>query len=250
MAKKSKPLGPCGVCGREPGSHEVRCPRCEGGAALERMYESPIPARILAVDPGARSGWALITAAGTGRARAWAGSGSPWTEPREVLHLATGFLGTLDAVVIERPGMGGTGHFMKMVVGLAETAGAWRYAALDWCPTAVHLPVMQTSWRSGLLGGATGSRTRDNWKRASIEHAVLLSSETGAVDLLYKASPASASIEHDAEAADALGLGWWALHSTALADALGARRLAALGWDDKAACLAAKKIRTNDRSAR
>lgn len=208
------------------------------------MYESPIPARILAVDPGARSGWAWFEPPSAARKK-WevrTGSTDVWSQGPDFIAS----FGAQDAVlVIEAPGINSRGAFLRMVLALGGAIGIWKRS---WrlAHGSKELDVVQVSWRAGLLGGSSAARTSKEWKAASIEYV------QGMRD--WHESPIDLKIDDgsdlDGEMADAVGLGWWALHSPALADALGARSLAALGWDDRAACLAAKKIRTNDRSAR
>lgn len=195
------------------------------------MYERPIPVSILAIDPGARSGWARFT--WVQDAECWlvdAGSCDVWgLEPTNISR------SEVDAIVIESPGKGGTGRFLGMAVGLGQAIGIWRREwRLAEGPKSRELDVVQVSWRAGILGG---KRETAEWKEAAIEHVQAIAG--------WHASPWALTLCNpmDGEIAESLCMGWWALHSPLLADLLGPRALAKLGWDDRAMCLEAKASR-------
>lgn len=217
----------------------------------------PVGARVLAIDPGAQSGWCYLRpierdpaaaayADTRGRWLANVGTCDVWSnEPVEVVQR---WGPVSDLIVVEMPGGASSGKFMKMIISLSATIGVWRWAwrtrsrFLTTGPSGPELGVVQVSWRSGLLGGSTGARESSEWKRASLEHARLVEDAGGVLFAPDHAVPGgTVAVEWDAEKADAFGLAWWAVHSPQLVDALGARWCKTNGWDDQAACLATVK---------
>lgn len=201
---------------------------------MERMYETPIPVSIIAIDPGAQSGVSRFTPPapdGDGKWSVVAYSCDVWGESPTAVMLST----HAEAIVIESPGKGGTGRFMGMAVGLGQAIGIWRREwRLAGGSKSRELDAVQVSWRAGILGG---KRETAEWKEAAIEHVEAIRD--------WEMSPWHLSLGStmDGEIAESLCMGWWALHSPMLADALGVRYLKKIGWDDRAMCLEAKAMR-------
>lgn len=200
----------------------------------------PVPARVLAVDPGKSSGWCLLEP-GNGwsqpRFTATVGACDVWsTAITEVVGRASG----MQAFVVEVPGGNASGRFLNMIAGLYGAIGAWRWAWRVHGPAKAELDVAQVSWRAALLGGTSSDRTTEEWKAASIEHAKSL-------ELAANVIRVQRSEEWNAEMADALGLAWWAVHSPRLVDELGPAWCKRAGWDDGAACEFA--VRAQEREA-
>ena len=50
----------CTVCGRLKGQRRPKCIRCPDATPRKKMLPDPLPGRFLAVDPGSKSGWAIM----------------------------------------------------------------------------------------------------------------------------------------------------------------------------------------------
>lgn len=182
------------------------------------MLPRPLPALLLAVDPGRRSGWAIVRGTLGGQLAVdvvRAGECGVWTSgPEETVRIARGY--GCEAMIIETPGLGGT---MTPIVtmGLGEARGAWLWL---WRQSAgerersVVVDVPAVTWRAAILGG--GARSTEEWKAAARGHC----------DRVL-----GGGLGGD-EAPDAACLGEYALHSLDVADALGPRRLGQLGWSE------------------
>jgi len=218
------------------------------------MFVNPIPVPILAVDPGKRSGWAsfrpITSSIGIGAPWdtlcGWAvfcGSCDLWGRDTETaVHRAVNG-DQAKAIVIEAPGVGGGGRFLNMVLGLGEAIGVWRYLWRQMTQTrTMELDAVQVSWRAGILGGTSSAHSSADWKKLSIREAKAIAGWKGSPWNLVVLDGGDFVGEQklDSEMSDALLMGWWALHSPALADVLGPRFLKSIGWDDNAECLEAK----------
>lgn len=213
----------CNVCGRKPGSRVPRCIRC-AERGRDRMLPACLPGRYLVVDAASKSGWAQVTGTRSpvphvddlGQCSIW----SP--DPDEVCRRAV--VDLCLAMVIEVPspaslGVGGP----TTILGIGKAVGIWQRAWELACRAGgrkgkgiVCVEVMTVSWRPVILGQHHGS---DAWKAAALKHARATWPELE--DRIV-----------GEEIPDALCLAEYALCSLTLADAVGAKRLAELGWKE------------------
>jgi len=171
------------------------------------MLLRDLPCTLLAIDPGATSGWAHNGAG------AWtAGTASSWRERYAVVADAWQFEGQGRPLVVVAetwPGLRGTA-----LAGLGAQWGRW-LAELERLDVPARRVVRLTTgdWRRVVLGGVR-CRSTEAWKAASRARA-------------------HAVLGHDPgpDAADALCIGLAGLRSERVAKAIGARELKRLGWE-------------------
>lgn len=219
-----KPKGPCEVCGRAPGERKPRCIRC-AERGRDKMLPSCLPGRYLIVDAASKSGWARVEGTRLAVPKLLdVGECSVWSiEPDGVCRVAA-----LDceALVIEVPapaatmGVGGPSTLLGMGKAIGIWQRAWRLACRAQRARSVTLEVMTVSWRPVVLGHHSG---KDEWKAAALRHARTV-------------HPLSADLITGEEIPDALCLAEYALCSLDLADVVGVRRLAKLGWVEPRGC--------------
>ncbi len=202
----------CEVCGRGPGERRPRCLRCAEKPTDARL-PSPLPGRYLVVDPGAKSGWAIVEMApllSHFDAMAF-GECSVWSREPEVVVARARAVGC-EALGVEYTAVGPT---PAVTGGLGEARGVWKWLWRQHSgdTRAVICEVYPATWRSTIIGG--GSRPTEDWKRDAKAHVRRT--------LNQEAGP---------EAAEAICLGEHALSSLDVADAVGVRRLAQLGWTE------------------
>ena len=173
------------------------------------MLSRDLPCVLLAIDPGATSGWALWdgTRWETGTAEYWKTRAGVCLDAGMAAHESKRPL----VVVAETwPGLRGTA-----LAGLGAQWGRWlaELERLD-VPAKRVVRLSTGAWRAQVLGGAR-CRGTDAWKAASRARA-------------------HAVLGHDVgpDAADALCIGLAGLRSETVAKALGARELKRLGWGE------------------
>ena len=179
-----------------------------------------LPCVVLAIDPGATSGWALWgpdrPRSPSDRLRSWTvGTASTWqgryAAVVDAAHLASDADLPLVVVAETWPGLRGTA-----LAGLGAQWGRW-LAELERLDVPARRVVRLTTgdWRRVVLGGAR-CRSTEAWKAASRARA-------------------HAVLGHDPgpDAADALCIGLAGLRSPAVAAAIGKRELRRLGWEER-----------------
>ena len=214
----------CEVCGRGKGERRPKCLRCPGTTPREKMLPEPLPGRFLVVDPGSKSGWAIMERNGgewagpnTGPNALEHGEGSVWSSlPMDVCAAARRY--GCDALIIEDAAVG-----MDPIVaaGLGASRGVWKW---HWrnsikadSDRAVIVEFYPSTWRATIIGG--GHRDTAAWKRDAIAHV-----------------HRTLDLDVGPEAAEAICLGEHAMHSLDTADALGVRRMTKLGWVEPKGC--------------
>lgn len=174
--------------------------------ARKKKPKPPAAARphqcvILAIDPGAASGWALFF-----RGRLAQSGVAKWRDLREVIVTNAYRRAAeicLPLVVVGEKWTGVWRHGQSALQGLAEEWATWKFAALDaGVPKRRIVRVATSTWRAALIGGR--QRPTEEWKAAA--KAVV----RARYDL---------SVLGDDEA-DAILIGAWACHAGEVAKVL------------------------------